>query len=144
MAFSHTLVESKNLGNGLVIETGTWNGASVTTGTITPAQVQATALVVGRTYRIITAGSTTWTAAGSADSSVGTTFVCTAVGTGTGMAQCIAPEPAFNVRKVLFATFTSNGNTAVIPSVYGVYANQIKITFSSSDTGTYTLIGEGV
>ena len=144
MAFTSTLVESKNIGNGLVMETGTWDGASVTTGTITPAQVAATALVVGRTYRIITAGSTTWASAGASASTVGLTFVCTAVGTGTGYAQCISPEPAFNVRRVLFATFTSAASTAVVPTVYGVYANQIKITFGSSDTGTYTIIGEGV
>jgi hypothetical protein len=94
MSFSNTLVTTKEIGNGLVLEFGTWNAASVTTGTITP-------------------------------------------GTST------SGSPTFNVRNILFATFTSDNDHAVIPSVYGVHPNQIKITTTSSDTGTYSIIGEG-
>jgi hypothetical protein len=41
MAFSATVLKVEELGNGYIIETGTFNGASVTTGTIT-AQAAAT------------------------------------------------------------------------------------------------------
>jgi hypothetical protein len=44
------------------------------------AQVNSNALVVGKTYKIHTVGSQTWTNCGAADNSVGTIFVCTAVG----------------------------------------------------------------
>lgn len=35
MAFSNTVTELLDLGNGIIMERGTWDGASVTTGTIT-------------------------------------------------------------------------------------------------------------
>lgn len=35
MAFSNTVTETIPYANGLIMERGTWNGASVTTGTIT-------------------------------------------------------------------------------------------------------------
>lgn len=49
--------------------------------------VNATALVVGYTYTILTVGTTTnWISIGAPTASVGTTFVATAVGTGDGTA----------------------------------------------------------
>lgn len=49
--------------------------------------VNATALVVGYTYTILTVGvGTNWLAVGASTATVGTTFVATAVGTGTGTA----------------------------------------------------------
>ena len=49
--------------------------------------VNATALVPGYTYTILTVGvGTNWLAVGASASTVGTTFVATAVGTGTGTA----------------------------------------------------------
>ena len=53
------------------------------------APVQATALVVGLSYRIASIGTgTNWTTAGAGDAPVvGTVFKCVAVGTGTGTAQ---------------------------------------------------------
>jgi hypothetical protein len=35
MAFSNTMSNKVNLGNGMILEYGVWDGASVTTGTIT-------------------------------------------------------------------------------------------------------------
>lgn len=48
--------------------------------------VNATALVVGYTYTILTVGTTNWTLVGAPSSTVGVQFVATAVGTGTGTA----------------------------------------------------------
>lgn len=95
MAFSNTVVSTKEIAPGLVIENGTWNGASVTTGTITP---------------------------------------------GTSSSG----SPSFNVKNILAFGFTSDGSTDVKPTVAGIQPNQIKITFTSSDTGTYFIVGEGV
>ena len=52
-------------------------------------------------------------------------------------------DPALNVRRFLHGHFTSDNKTSVKPSVSGVNANQVKITFTSSDTGTYIIVGEG-
>jgi hypothetical protein len=48
-------------------------------------------LVVGQTYRILTVGTTNWTACGASRSNpaVGDIFVATAVGSGTGTAQLV-------------------------------------------------------
>jgi hypothetical protein len=48
--------------------------------------VNATALVVGYTYTILTVGTTNWTLVGATTNTVGVQFVATAVGTGTGTA----------------------------------------------------------
>lgn len=48
--------------------------------------IDATALVSGTKYKIVTAGDTDFTAIGAADSNVGTIFVATGAGTGTGTA----------------------------------------------------------
>ncbi len=95
MAFSNTLTSSKELSQGLVIENGTWSGASVTTGTITAG--------------VATSG-----------------------------------EPSFNVRRILEAGFTNDNNNEVKVSYSGLGLNKVNITFTSNDTGTYYLIGEGV
>jgi len=47
------------------------------------AQVNSNALVVGKTYKIHTVGSQTWTNCGAANNNEGTIFVCTAVGNQT-------------------------------------------------------------
>ena len=48
--------------------------------------VNATALVTGYTYTILTVGTTNWTLVGAASNTVGVTFVASGVGTGTGTA----------------------------------------------------------
>lgn len=40
MAFSNTVTKTRMIAPGLALETGTWNAASVTTGTITAATTQ--------------------------------------------------------------------------------------------------------
>lgn len=54
-----------------------------------PAAETAGAFVVGRTYRIVTAGTTNFTLIGAANSNVGTEFTATGVGTGTGTARAV-------------------------------------------------------
>jgi len=55
-------------------------------GTYATATTAATALVVGNYYKIASAGTTTWTNHGSANSNVGTIFKATSVGSGNGTA----------------------------------------------------------
>jgi len=55
-------------------------------GTYATATTAATALVVGKYYKIAVAGNTTWTNHGSANNTVGTIFKATSVGSGTGTA----------------------------------------------------------
>lgn len=93
MAFSNTVTDIIPWGNGLIMEYGTFNGASVTTGTITAA----------------------------------------ATGTYTARGQYIT--------EVLSWGFASDGDTAVLPA-RDVDPNKVKITFTSSDTGDYYIIGK--
>lgn len=62
---------------------------SVSSGTLgcyfSPALVNATAIVAGNKYTIDTVGTTDFTLIGAANNDVGTTFVATGVGTGTGV-----------------------------------------------------------
>ena len=95
MAFTTSLITTGEYTGGLVIENGSWSGASVATGTITCK---------------------------------------TEAGAGTS---------PFVIRKILSWGFTNDNNNEVKPSISGIGKNQINITFTSNDTGTYYLIGEG-
>jgi len=55
-------------------------------GTYATTTTAATAIVVGKYYTIASAGNTTWTNHGAANSTVGTIFKATSVGTGNGTA----------------------------------------------------------
>ena len=55
-------------------------------GTYATVATAATAMVVGNYYKIASAGTTTWTNHGSANSTIGTIFKATSVGTGNGTA----------------------------------------------------------
>lgn len=82
--------------------------------------VPATHLKIGKFYKITTAGTTTWTSCGAANNSVGTSFYCTAVGSGTG----VAAETGYNfelysdsalttpVDSTAYSTYTGTGATA--------------------------------
>lgn len=48
--------------------------------------VTAGAFVIGNTYKIISVGTTSFTAIGAASNTVGVTFTATGIGTGTGTA----------------------------------------------------------
>lgn len=63
------------------------DGACDITSALVDLNVAATNLVPGVRYEITTAGTTTWTSIGAANNNVGTTFICTAAGTGTGVAK---------------------------------------------------------
>ena len=56
----------------------------------------ATALQIGTSYRIVTAGTTTWTSIGSANNTSGTVFTATGVGTGTGTAIVTSAQCTFD------------------------------------------------
>ena len=144
MAFSSTVVTSKEIAPGLVIENGTWSAASVTTGVITPGTVPAGSFVVGVNYVVAVTGNTDFTLIGASASTPGIHFTATGVGTGTGTAYLAQGLVSFQPRNILAFGFTSDGSHTVEPTVYGVYPNQIKITCTSSDTGTYFIIGESV
>lgn len=62
-----------------------------------------------------------------------------AVGTITAAAS-VAGSPSMGAFEIKAWSFTNDNNNLVKPSVSGVAANQIKITCTASDTGTYTLI----
>jgi hypothetical protein len=71
--------------NGFII---TQKGATkYLVAAVTP--INATAMVVGNTYRILTVGTTPWSVSGAPTSGVviGDVFYCTAVGTGSGTVQ---------------------------------------------------------
>lgn len=55
------------------------------------AVVNAGSFVVGQTYQIVSAGSTNFTLIGAANNNVGTRFVATGAGTGTGTARLFTP-----------------------------------------------------
>jgi len=57
-------------------------------GTSTPI-ILVTELEIGKTYEIITAGDTVFTAIGAPDNSVGTTFTASDTGTGTGTVELV-------------------------------------------------------
>ena len=79
--------------------------------------VPATHLKIGKFYTIATAGSTTWTSVGAANSTAGTSFYCTAVGTGTGVAYetghnfNLYSDSAVStpIDSTLYTTYTSGG-----------------------------------
>ena len=144
MAFSSKVLYSKEIAPGLVIENGTWNAASVTTGTITPGTVPAGSFVVGTNYVINTVGNTDFTLVGASANTAGIHFTATGISTGTGTAYLGQGNTSFQPRSILAFGFTSDGSHTVEPSTYGVYPNQIKITCTASDTGTYFIIGESV
>lgn len=61
--------------------------------------------VVGETYEIVTAGSTSFTAIGAADNNVGTRFVATGTGSGTGTAAGV------ELRRIVEYAYAEDGST---------------------------------
>ena len=62
----------------------TYYKAGDSVGTYSTTATAATAMVVGKYYKIAVVGTTTWTNHGAANNNVGTIFKATSVGTGTG------------------------------------------------------------
>jgi hypothetical protein len=73
VAMNRTAAEAGDLGNELILATGT---------------------VLGTEYVIISTGDTDFTAIGAADSDPGTVFTATGAGTGTGTVQATAGDDA--------------------------------------------------
>ena len=92
MSFSNTVTDIIPIGDGWIMEYGTFNGASVTTGTITASTVAT------YTAKAVISDVMTWGFANDADHEV---------------------KPARDV-----------------------YNNQVKITFTTSDTGSYWIVGK--
>jgi hypothetical protein len=111
--------------------------------------VTAGSFVVGKKYRIASAGTTDFTLIGAANSSVGTEFTATGVGTGTGTATAIglllAPEANAPGNGLVWNDQSGNGAHIVLPST-GVSwalpsngANRIRGTTNTN--GNQALLG---
>ncbi|MES2583499.1 MAG: PilC/PilY family type IV pilus protein [Pseudomonadota bacterium] len=101
----------------------------------------AGSFVIGAQYRIVTAGTTSFTAIGAANNTVGTTFVATGVGAGTGTA--IATEGSLN--GTYNAGFFTIGTTYQIVTAgttsftaIGAANNNVGTTFVATGVGSGT------
>ncbi len=65
--------------------TNTGDNVTLTSAIATSPNLDVTAMVAGKQYTIVSAGTTDFTALGAADSNVGTSFYATGAGTGTGV-----------------------------------------------------------
>ena len=96
------------------------------------AVITAGAFVVGTTYTITTAGTTDYTLIGAADSVVGTVFVATGVGAGTGTATFTSePGTIFTTdlhSKCLTATNWKFAGTKFAPTTSGNYVVEVEYT----------------
>jgi len=101
-------------------------------GTGESAVITAGAFVVGTTYTITTAGSTDYTLIGAADSVVGTVFIATGVGAGTGTATFTSePGTVFTTdlhSKTLSATNWKFASTKYAPTTSGKYVVEVEYT----------------
>ncbi len=96
----------------IVKKLGTTTQTAVTTSdltTTTTVTEQAGLFVVGETYTIVSSGNTDFTGIGAADSNVGTSFIATGVGSGTGIASrqitdTISPPTGWDTNCRLLAT----------------------------------------
>jgi hypothetical protein len=96
--------------------------------------IAAGRFVVGRAYTIASAGSTSFTAIGSANNTVGTVFVATGIGSGTGTATANAI--------VVSANIAANTDTLSTAGVDKLNVGEfIKI---SSDPKVYLVVSPGV
>lgn len=113
----------------------------------TTRDVPATAMKIGKFYKIKTAGSTTWTSHGAANNTAGTSFYCTSVGTGTGVAEMsgydfdLYSDSALTtpVDSTAYSTYTGTGATAGVVYEKFFYAitaatkaNPCKITLNEN------------
>ena len=100
--------------------------------------VLATAIVATKTYIILTVGTTDFTLIGASDNNVGTTFVATGAGTGTGTANDITIVTASSA----YRDFTIEGQVySALGGLLGVGAQQKDLRVTSADT---TVILSGI
>lgn len=117
-----------------------WNTIAGTTN------VAATALVAGRTYVIVSPGTTNFTLIGAANNTIGTSFIATGAGTGTGTAlrtytvnslfTCANIGTSMGTGTAFRETnTTAQRETATTFDIGGIY------TIQSIGTTNFTLIG---
>lgn len=93
--------------------------------------VVATSIVASTTYSILTVGTTDFTAIGAPDNNIGTTFVATGAGTGTGTANDVTIVTASSA----YRDFTIDGqNYSALGGLLGVGAQQKDLRVTSADT----------
>jgi hypothetical protein len=71
--------------------------------------VNATSFVIGNTYKILTVGTTDFTQLGASSNSIGTTFIATAVGVGTGTATMVYYVTQTNLSSLSFSVSNISG-----------------------------------
>lgn len=101
--------------------TGSISGTTLTVSAV--PIVNAGGFVFGKTYRITTTGTTSFTSIGASSNSVGTVFVATGVGSGSGMAS----PWALSVGDALFGPYVAPNTTI---TAFGT---------GSGGTGSYTV-----
>lgn len=116
-----------------------WASAGITGATT----VTAGSFVVGTIYRIVSAGTTDFTLVGAINSSVGTQFTATGVGTGTGTASNVYLGRSFTgVAGAITGTGTAILNSTNVPA-FGFNAFIQKSSFDAGVdkqvTASYTL-----
>jgi hypothetical protein len=94
-----------------------------------PAAVIAGSFVIGRTYQIVSLGSTNFTSIGASSNTVGVVFTATGVGTGSGTADSLSAA---------FISWSWSSNT-VNASASIVNSNAPKMLITFDTAGTYTI-----
>ena len=111
----------------LALPSITWqNNGAVLKFTKDMIPVAAGGFVVGRIYRIATAGTTDFTLIGAANNTVGTTFTATGAGSGNGTAYYLIP--ALSVSTGFIADAISVSIPSGISRQYGIIATGDDIT----------------
>ena len=94
--------------------------------------ITAGSFVVGRAYKILTVGTTDFTAIGSANNTIGTKFVATGVGTGTGTATEVLLINALNGANPSGAKINNSGTNS---DTLIQNAVTLEVTVKRLDTG---------
>jgi len=113
-------------------------GLDTVTFTSTPGVVNATAIVATNTYTILSAGTTDFTLIGAPNNNVGTVFVATAAGTGTGtvLFETVVEISRYNFIQIPYNAATydlsddtdDDGNRVGLFTAQNIYSFSIKVT----------------
>ena len=105
--------------------------------------INATAMVVGKTYTIKTAGTTDYTNHGAADSNVGTSFMASSVGTGNGVVTQPTKTVLSNMNHGFFKHTIGTGESALFVLggnlFYQTKATEIDTYIVSETSGAGTI-----
>ena len=157
--------------NGMLVDTSEYTDTNGSTGTVTFSSgrtlndkltiisfrsyhlATAGAFVIGRTYTIVSVGSTNFTAIGASSNTVGVVFTATGVGSGTGTASNIYnsftrfTQSVSNVSTVTPTTPITSGfefiffnGTAMLDPDYDIDVNGNIINLPANVTGQLTCI----